>query len=73
MNSHKSLLLILFLILSMCLIYIRIFKKRSSSLVKKNILNIVKMELDEFSFAFAAVTFYCVACQERVAQALTLL
>lgn len=41
--------------------------------VKKNMLNIVKMEIDEFSFAFAAMTFYCVACKERIGQALTLL
>lgn len=73
-NSHKSLLLILFLILSMHLIYTLILKRGvPGRRVKKNMLNIVKTEVDEFSFAFSAMTFYCVAYKERVAQALTVL
>lgn len=31
-----------------------------------------EVEMDEFSFAFAAMPFYCAARKERVAQALTL-
>lgn len=40
---------------------------------EKHMLNVVKMEIDELSFAFAMMTFYYVAWKERVAQVLTVL